>query len=677
MAERRRAEREARDAAAGLRHRQELLRLAQQAGGVGTFEWDSRNQAAQGSEEFFRLFGLPAEDGVMTAAQWTQLVHPDDRDRMAAHLPRAFAGAEPAAADYRIQAALPGDERAAAGGATRWLSYAAYVQRTSDGQRMVGTVLDITERKRLEGELRHHVSEVEKSRDVLTLAMRSGSMGAWSRNLATDEVWWSPELEAMFGLTPGGFGRTEPKFLEFVHHEDRAAVGRAVAQAVEDRTDYVVDFRFRHASGEWRWMEGRGRAVYADDGTPRNLYGIGMDVTDRKRAEIALHEAKRAAELANEFKDQFLATLSHELRTPLNVILGYARLLQTNVIAPDKRSRAIEVIERNAVAQNRLIDDLLDMSRITAGKVRLDPATVPAVTILREAVEGIKPAADAKGIALETEFDPFAGSVSADKTRLQQVFWNLLTNAVKFTGHGGRISVSLRRRGARVEIAIADTGAGILPEFLPFVFEPFRQAESGFDRGHGGLGIGLAITKQLVDLHGGTIRAASAGAGHGSVFTVDLPCVDRSVLEAEAREVPGWPQDTLFPAGAAALPGVKILLVDDQEDTLVMFRDALEAAGAEIRAASSGPAALPVLDQWLPNLLVTDLGLPGMDGYQLLTAIRSSSGMGTCPAVAVSAYARPEDRSRSLAAGFRAHVAKPVDAAALVGALRAVMLPAD
>jgi len=662
MDERRRAEREAREAAAHLGQRQELLRLAQRAGGVGTFEWNARTQTAQCSAEFFRLFGLPAEDGVMTGEQWAGFIHPDDRDRMTGHLARAFEGAEPAAADYRIQVA---------GGATRWLSYAGLVQRSPDGDRMLGTVLDITERKRLEGDLRHHATEVEKGRDVLRLAMHAGSMGAWSRNLRTNEIWWSDELEAMFGLPPGKFGRTEAEFFKLVHHEDRKSVQDAVAHAVASGSDYVVDFRFRHANGEWRWMEGRGRAVYADDGSPRYLYGIAADVTERMRADIALREAKRAAESANEFKDQFLATLSHELRTPLNVVLGYARLLQTNVIVPDKRSRAIEVIVRNAAAQNRLIDDLLDMSRITTGKIRLDPAPVPAVTILREAVEAGKPEADAKGIALDTDFDPFAGSVNADRTRLQQVFGNLLTNAIKFTGQGGRISVSLRRRGARVEIAVADTGSGILPEFLPFVFEPFRQAERGFDRAHGGLGIGLAITKQLVDLHGGSIRASSAGPGRGSVFTVDLPCLEPNFLDA-ARETP----HTASSAAPASLAGIKILLVEDQADTLVMFRDVLEAAGADIRAASTAPAALAVLDDWQPNLLVTDLGLPGMDGYELLTAIRTRSGLSSCPAVAVSAYARPEDRSRSLAAGFLAHVAKPVDAAALVGTLRAVVQPA-
>ena len=202
-------------------------------------------------------------------------------------------------------------------------------------------------------------------------------MGVWSRNVATNEVWWSRELEELFGLEPGGFDRTEAGFFEFVHEDDRGEVRAAVDHAVQSGSDYIVEFRFRHASGEWRWMEGRGRAVYGDDGTPLHLYGLGIDVTERKRAELALREAKAAAESANQLKDQFLATLSHELRTPLNAILGYACMLRTDSIAADKRQRAIEVIERNAVAQNRLIEDLLDMSRITTGKVRLDPTTIP------------------------------------------------------------------------------------------------------------------------------------------------------------------------------------------------------------------------------------------------------------------------------------------------------------
>jgi PAS domain S-box-containing protein len=670
IAERRTSEARERAVAAKLRQRDDMLTLAQRAGGVATFNWDIRDQTAQCSAEFFRIFGLPPRDGVISAEEWGRFVHPDDRERMAGHLARAVEGLEAAATDYRI---------VAADGSERWLSYAGQFQDAPEGRHIVGTVVDITDRKRLEADLRHHAEELRESRDVLALAMRGGAMGAWARDIATNDVWWSRELEEIVGLPPGGFTRTEAGFFEFVHEDDRDAVRRTVDAAVETGSDYTVEFRFRHCSGEWRWMEGRGRAVYREDGTPRSLYGIGIDVTGRKRAEMALRDAKAAAESANHLKDQFLATLSHELRTPLNAILGYARMLQTNTIAPEKRQRAIDVIERNARAQNQLIEDLLDMSRITAGKVRLEPEPIPVVTVLREAVDGVKPTADAKGIALDVDVDPFAGTVMADTARLQQVFFNLLTNAVKFTTKGGQVTVSLRRQGNTVEARIRDTGVGISPDFLPFVFEPFRQANARFDRGHGGLGLGLAITRQLVELHGGTIEAASDGVGRGATLTVRLPresLADAGTGDDSARAATA---NSALAAtdGHASLEGLQILLVDDEPDTLTMFRETLSSAGAHVRAVPSAADALREMDGWCPDLLVTDLGLPGMDGYELLRTVRSTSPHRQVPAVAVSAYAAVEDRSRAIEAGFRAHLAKPIDPAALVRALGAVLSAVD
>jgi CheY-like chemotaxis protein len=293
------------------------------------------------------------------------------------------------------------------------------------------------------------------------------------------------------------------------------------------------------------------------------------------------------------------------------------------------------------------------------------------VSVLREALEGVKPAAEARRIALDLEFDPFAGSVMADATRLQQVFWNLLTNAVKFTPEGGRVAVSLRRTSGSVEIVVSDSGHGISPAFLPFVFEPFRQGESRFDRAHGGLGLGLAITRQLVELHGGTVRASSPGVGQGATFTVTLPRVndDDALLDDSLRVSSSASGQPAAVPAAMSLAGLKVLVVDDEPDTLEMFRDALEAAGVDVRAAATGPAALSVADTWPPDLLVTDLELPGMDGYELLAALRTTRPAAACPAVAVSAYARLDDRSRALAAGFQAHVAKPVDPPALVSVL--------
>ena len=266
------------------------------------------------------------------------------------------------------------------------------------------------------------------------------------------------------------------------------------------------------------------------------MYGIGIDVTGRKRAEAALEAARDAAESANRLKDQFLANLSHELRTPLNAILGYARLMQTDMIPPEKWRQAVSVIERNAVAQNQLVEDLLDMSRITTGKVHLDPAPIQVAPVIRQALDAVGPAAEAKRIEIALDLDPFAGSVNADATRLQQVLWNLLSNAVKFTRLGGRVAVRLARTASIVEIAITDTGIGIAPEFLPDVFTPFRQADARFGRQYGGLGLGLAICRQLVELQGGTIEATSPGTGEGATFTVRLPAYDGAETAADADE---------------------------------------------------------------------------------------------------------------------------------------------
>jgi signal transduction histidine kinase len=295
-------------------------------------------------------------------------------------------------------------------------------------------------------------------------------------------------------------------------HLERALAGAEPA---------VADYRINAADGKTRWLSYAGQLQATVNG--ERVVGTVLDITERKQTELALQYAKTAAESANRLKDQFLATLSHELRTPLNVILGYARMLKTDAVAPENRRLAIDAIERNAAVQHQLVEDLLDMSRIATGRVRLDPQPVSVVMVLREALEGVRPAADAKGIVVSFDVDPLVGTVMADATRLQQVFWNLLTNAVKFTGRGGRISVCLHRDETSVEASVSDSGVGIASDFLPFVFEPFRQADTSLAGRHGGLGLGLAISKQLVELHGGTIQASSAGIGQGATFTIRLP----------------------------------------------------------------------------------------------------------------------------------------------------------
>jgi CheY-like chemotaxis protein/nitrogen-specific signal transduction histidine kinase len=407
--------------------------------------------------------------------------------------------------------------------------------------------------------------------------------------------------------------------------------------------------------------------------------GSCFDITDRKDLEARQAAAREAAESANRLKDQFLATLSHELRTPLNAILGYARMLRNDVIAPEKRARAIEIIERNAVAQTQLVEDLLDISRVTTARLRLDPRPISAIAPLREALESVRPAAEAKGIVVDLDVDGPACTVNGDGSRLRQVFWNLVSNAVKFTPPGGRVSVSVEHEDSFVVLTIRDSGIGISPEFLPHVFEPFRQADGRITREQGGLGLGLAICKQLVELHGGLISASSDGVGHGALFRVRLPVHQTSIDEPDvqrSRQRVAPLADALGLGSHAehSLNGIDVLVVDDQQDTLDMLRQLLEHAGAKVRTAATATDALTQWKLHEPDLLVADIGLPFMDGYELLRELRAHSSLSgrIVPALAVTAHAMDADRAKAMAAGFQGHVAKPVDPDAFIAATAAI-----
>jgi signal transduction histidine kinase/ActR/RegA family two-component response regulator len=418
---------------------------------------------------------------------------------------------------------------------------------------------------------------------------------------------------------------------------------------------------------------------YAVRATPTGDDELGLLVrtfnemlTQIQARDSELERARDAAEAANRAKDEFLAIVSHELRTPLTPIVAWTRLMKGGGLDEPTTKRALDVIERNARAQTQLVDDLLDVSRIVTGKVRLDVQLVDLRRLLDGAVEATRPAADAKGIGVQTVIDPRGVAVSGDPQRLQQVFWNLLSNAIKFTPRGGRVEVDLRRVDGHVEIAVRDTGQGIKPEFLPFVFERFRQADSSSTRVYGGLGLGLAIVRQIVELHGGRVRVASAGEGRGATFTVELPA-------AAARTVPGErvhaPTGTAMPfTPSPVLRDLRVLLVDDEEDTLETLAVILRACGAEVQAAESAAEGLATLREWRPNAIVCDIGMPGEDGYALIARIRSLSGAegGQTPAIALTAYARTEDRVRALAAGFQMHVAKPIEPAELVATIAAL-----
>ena len=394
-------------------------------------------------------------------------------------------------------------------------------------------------------------------------------------------------------------------------------------------------------------------------------------------ASVALENARLYTEVntANRMKDDFLAVLSHELRTPLNAIVGYARLLRGNMLPADQVERAMETIERNARWLTQIIEDVLDVSRIVSGKIRLNVQPVELSDIVDNAVATVQPAADAKGVQLQALVDPRVGPVSGDPDRLQQVIWNLLSNAVKFTPRAGRVEVRLERVDSHVEVVVSDTGAGISADFLPYVFERFRQGDQGSTRKTGGLGLGLAIVRHLVEMHGGTVHAASPGENRGSAFTVCLPLMAVRAEQRQPRREHRVAESTEPLRSLGDLRGVHVLAVDDEHDALGLLRDTLEVAGARVSTMTSAQAALDRIEELTPDVLVTDIGMPGMDGYDLIKRVRLSPvpAVRDVPAAALTAFARSDDRAKALQSGFEMHLSKPVDPGELVAAVASLV----
>lgn len=388
---------------------------------------------------------------------------------------------------------------------------------------------------------------------------------------------------------------------------------------------------------------------------------------DREALLASERAARTEAERANQFKDDFLATLSHELRTPLHAIIGWTQLLKTNSLTPEEVAEGVEVIERNAQAQSKMIADLLDVSRITSGKLRLDVQPVDPYSTIEAALVAVLPAAAAKGIRITRHLDTNTGSISGDPSRLQQVVWNLVNNAVKFTPKGGKVDIVLRLVNSHVEFSVSDNGPGIEENQLARIFDRFHQGDASITRSHGGLGLGLAISKQLVELHGGRIHAESAGRGQGSKFTVTLP------LESAGRQTVSQPENAAEPLAKIKdvhLEGTRVLIVDDDQDARQMLTRILESTGAQVRAIDGAATSISSIEEFAPHVLVSDLGMPTRDGYQLIQEVRAQGHSAqSLPAIALTGFARPEDRRRALLAGFQMHLSKPVDARELAGAI--------
>jgi PAS domain S-box-containing protein len=693
-----------------------------------------------------------------------------------------------------------------------------------------GTSTDIDDLKRAEETL-------QQSEEQLRLALESGRMGTWDWSIMTGELKWSDNLEEIHGMAPGSFGGTFADFEQIIHPEDREVVNQAIAQAIELKSIYDIEFRIFWPDGTTHWMAGKGKTFCNAEGKAVRMVGVGMDVTERRRNEEAqrylalaskvlsssldyqttlasvaqltvpkladwctvhvieednsieqlaaahvdpakvkwamdlknkypfdpnaprgaaftlrtqqpdllpdisdellvqgardaehlqllreigfksvmtvplliqdrilgvisfistedsgrrydgvdlslaeelgrraalavenarlyrAQERERArAEAANRIKDEFLAVLSHELRTPLNPILGWTQLLKSRNFDEEKTIHALDIIERNAKLQSQLIEDLLDVSRILQGKLQLEFQPIALHSVIGSAIDTVRLAAQAKSIQIETRLTSVLGQVAGNSARLQQVIWNLLSNAIKFTPQGGRVEIVLQRADDYAQIKVSDTGTGIDLDFLPYVFDYFRQADSKTTRTFGGLGLGLAIVRHLVELHGGTVWADSPGKGQGATFTIHFPLMTNTLKTDD---------DGKQANEGGSLKGIRVLVVDDEPDMREFVAFVLEEYGAQVTVAKSAAEALFALEESIPDLLLSDIGMPDRDGYMLMRQVRtwSSERGGQILAIALSAYAGEFNQQQALSAGFQAHISKPVEPEQLVRAI--------
>ena len=554
---------------------------------------------------------------------------------------------------------------------------------------------DITEQKQARKKL-------DEALERLRLALEAARLGDWSWDAKTDVVSLSETAANILGI-PVGQSVTRSEMRNLLSEEDRERTRAAVDEALAKHTDYDIEYRFTRESESEVWISAKGRGLYADDGTLIGMLGFVQDISTRKSNEETLREqaeklstlsemrirlyetaqkaraeaeqAARQAEESSRLKEEFLATISHELRTPLSAILGWARMLRLGQLSPENSAKALDTIERNARAQAQLVDDLLDVSRIITGKLRMDVRPSDPNSFIDAAVEAVRPAAEAKGVRVQKVVDTGAVSIPGDPVRLQQVVWNLLANAIKFTPRGGRVQIRSERVNSHLEIVVSDTGQGISRDFLPHVFDRFRQADQKTSRQHGGMGLGLAIVRHLVEMHGGTVSANSEGEGKGATFTVSLPIAPVYQVDPSVGRVHPAARDLLPPNDVTdRLDEMKILVVDDEADTRELLRQGLEFCGATVSVAGSAAEAVAAITAETPDILISDIGMPGVDGYDLIRQIRRlpASKGGKVPAIALTAYTRTEDRLQALRAGYDMHVPKPVELAELVAVAASV-----
>lgn len=538
----------------------------------------------------------------------------------------------------------------------------ALLEDNSD--QVIGFVVDVSERKKAEDSLRKQEEQLRLITD--SLPVQISYVDAQQRYRFNNK-----RYEEWFGIPTS---QMDGKHLKEILGDSVYEKIYSYVETVLSGKQVTYENKLLHPDGTEHNTSVTYVPQFNNQGKVEGFVALIRDITEQKQAEQEREQllkreqaARTEAETANRIKDEFLATLSHELRTPLNAMLGWTQLLRSRKFDEATTARALETIDRNSRSLAQLIEDVLDVSRIIRGKLRLNMRQVELVPVVEAAIDTVRPAADAKHICIESEFDPAVGVVIGDANRLQQIVWNLLSNAVKFTPKEGIVQVKIQRIKSRVQIQVSDTGAGIAPEFLPYVFERFCQADSSTTRSHGGLGLGLAIVRHLAEMHGGTVFATSPGLEKGATFIVNLPM--KAVINEDdtPKSQPFLTNSESVNYQLSILENVRVLVVDDEADTRNLLTTILGQYGAQVTAVASTQEAMTALSQFHPDILISDIGMPGEDGYTLIRKVRSlpiNEG-GKIPAVALTAYARSEDRTQALLAGFQLHIPKPVNAGEL------------
>lgn len=634
-------------AEAALRESEVRFRSALKAGRMGSWETDNVRMTRTWTEEGMALFGfeLPGGRGQVGGPddEYVNALHPEDR-HLVQHLRELATTVDSFAAEYRI---LRPD------GSTQWLSgRGLVVSRSADGrpERLVSIMADAAERKRAEEAL-----ALERRR--LDLALTAGQMGAYDLDIREGTLWWSPQTYAVFGVKPDNFVPTPSTINPLIHPDDRLSFERGRAEAIEAKRPFAHELRIVRPDGLTIWLDLRGQALYDEQGRATRHFGTVMDITERKQTEQRLRDADRQ-------KDVFIATLAHELRNPMASMHNAIELLRRSVPADPGVSANYALLHRQMGQMKLLLDDLLDVGRISQGHLVLRLQPTRLADALEHAIELARPAIDSAHHALSVELPNETLRVSGDPVRLSQVFSNLLINAAKYTPHGGRIALTLARDGTAAVVTVADDGIGIASEDMGRIFAMFGQVRGEDDRAAGGLGIGLSLARGLVEQHGGSIKAHSAGPGHGSQFVVRLPLLGAAV----------GPQTTASPVAEAptALWKCRVLVADDIREIADSFALLLSEDGHTVEVAYDGAQALHLAERFRPDVVLMDIGMPDMSGFEVCRLIRRAPWSTGMTLVAQSGWGQDDDRRRSIEAGFDLHFVKPSDVAAVMLAVERI-----